>query len=386
MPDDKKNRAGRTRQGTERWKSVLGYTAGVVILVTAVIMAWFFPEWYGEWQDERLMETVTLSSRESIEFIDVDSLDIAGRLKMLAEGKEFYWAGSYPEEEYGFYEGDYVYFAGNSYMEGVLESYSNLVKRCSSIMDQWWECGLMPLDHRDMITMDDLVVIIERTVFVDNTMLPVYCMVFVKDMDEEISEAVTVIMDTEKDLVYYAGFGGVETQVAMARELGYDSLEELQDELFHGETLKLTEIDTSAYDFASVCGAESAEVISTPGNLELEVTLNFETFDGCAYRGIYINDMLGIDTAGISVMFGTISWNDLMSVIYDEFAWYGDYWCTTDMWINYLRGTVMPSELSDTSAYDTYSYGASAEGYGASAESYGASAEGYDTASESRSE
>lgn len=368
MPDDKKKSSGRRAlQGTERWKSVLGYTAGVVILVTVVIMAWFFPEWYGEWQDERLMETVTLSSRENIEFIDADSLDIAGRLKMLTEGKEFYWA----EEGYLFYEDNDSYFVGNSYMEGVLENYNDLVKRCSSIMDQWWECGLMPVEYRDIFTMENLMSIIEPTVLVDNTMFPVYCMVFARNMDVEISEVVTVLMDTEKDLVYYAGFVGKEIQEAMAMELGYDSLGELQDELLHEETLKLTEIDTSLYDFASVCGAESAEIAATAGNLELDVTLNFETFDGYAYKRIFINDLLDttITMAGISVMFGTINWNDLMSMIYDEFGWYGDYWCTTDGWINYLRENVMVSEQPDAGAYNNYSHDVSAKVYDAVAES-----------------
>lgn len=73
------------------WKTVLAYAAGITILAVCLILALFFPNWYGSWQDEQLIGKVTLESRENIEFLDGDSLDIAGRMKKLGEATSIEW-------------------------------------------------------------------------------------------------------------------------------------------------------------------------------------------------------------------------------------------------------------------------------------------------------
>ena len=50
----------------DRWKTVLAYIVGIGVLVLSLILAWFLPGWYSQWQDERLMGQVTVSSRENI--------------------------------------------------------------------------------------------------------------------------------------------------------------------------------------------------------------------------------------------------------------------------------------------------------------------------------
>ena len=44
--------------GNNRWKTLLAYTMGIVILAVSLIMAWFLPGWYSQWKDERLMGQV----------------------------------------------------------------------------------------------------------------------------------------------------------------------------------------------------------------------------------------------------------------------------------------------------------------------------------------
>lgn len=57
-------------------------------LAAAVLVAWFWPEWYAARQDEQIEGESVLSVRENIRFLDVDSLDVADRLWILKNRTE----------------------------------------------------------------------------------------------------------------------------------------------------------------------------------------------------------------------------------------------------------------------------------------------------------
>ena len=79
----------------KRWKIILEYIAGILVLSEVLIIAWCLPGWYGKWQDSEMMNQVTLSKREGISFLDMDSLDLAGRLKILCDTDMFQWNEKY---------------------------------------------------------------------------------------------------------------------------------------------------------------------------------------------------------------------------------------------------------------------------------------------------
>ena len=69
----------------KRWKTILEYEIGVLLLVAAVLAAWFLPDLYTQLHDSEQFNHPILSTREAIQFLDVNSLDIAGRMKLLKD-------------------------------------------------------------------------------------------------------------------------------------------------------------------------------------------------------------------------------------------------------------------------------------------------------------
>lgn len=312
------------------WKTVFAYTAGIVTLTVAVVIAWFLPEWYGQWQDERLMGQVTLSSRENIEFINSDSLDMAGRLQMLGQGKKFYWSDFF------------------GYDIGYEENYS--VTKCRRILDKWYECGLLPIDCREWVSGEHEVLLISATLFVDNTAIPVYFLAFTDcRMYDETSDYATgmllVLMDSAKDIIYYISVSGDAVRDEMAVELGYESCAKMLENLWEGGEPPRKETDRSQLDFASICEAETAQITAEEGSLDLTVSLAFESFEGYAGRMIVSNEQ-GI---GMAVMLGTERWKDLIPQILERLDSYEEY-MSTEEWLQMIKNENYDAVLGETEA------------------------------------
>ena len=313
----------------DRWKTVLAYMVGIGVLVLALILAWFLPGWYSQWQDERLMGQVTVSSRENIEFLDSDSLDIAGRLEKLGMASSLSWGSQV----------DYSYF-DYGYDGWISEGQQSAVSRCKTVISQWWDAGMLPVDCRDWVDEEHALILMEYVLYVDQNALPVCFMAFSEwaygqEETEEDLNLLMVLMDAEKDLIYYASVAGPEVCNAMAKELGYESNQHLVGSLEVGLARIRQELDLSGYDFASVCGAESAEITSDEGQLELKVSLQFDHFEGYAGRSLICNEA----GYGMAVMYGTAKWPKMMQQLLENYGSF-EWLMTTDLWCDFIVGGV----------------------------------------------
>ena len=219
------------------WKLILEYGLGVLILFLTILLAWFAPDWYNAWKDEGSLGKVTVNTREEIQFLNRDSLDMAGKMQLLAKKTGQEW-------EYSTYN--------------VFNPESQL-ERCTKLLKLWAENGLLPSALGELslnyqgYSLDGIMInlgeqSVNTGVFRFQILLPHYRGQGVTDYDEII---LSVIMDLESDLLYYVSISGIGEILDdyFARITGYGSYEEF---LEAGEVFK--EEDYSKYDFAAVCG------------------------------------------------------------------------------------------------------------------------------------
>lgn len=256
----------------KRWKYVLEYVLGGGCLLAAAAIAWFVPEWYAGWQEQHLMGNVTLASREEIQFLDTDSLDVISRLKMMQESEN---------------------------LEGVMYDtvYLNVkdkMEECRNTAAEWSACGVVPGFAGEVISKEYLICACSFAIMNETNMIPLWFGRF-----DNGGDAVTVIGDMEKDMIYYISVSGERAESYMAQCLGYENAAALYQTVGTDAYLARRE-DLSAYDFAGICGAESAEVTeAAAGDLNLTAELRFDSFEGRAYRGLVCTEQ----GYGISIYF-----------------------------------------------------------------------------------
>lgn len=263
----------------EKRKILLKYALGILFLVISVILAWFLPGWYGKWQDAQLMRQVQLTSRENIDFLDTNSLDIADRLKALQNTELFSWDN-------------------NMFFNTADES--ELIEKCQKQIALWCENGLLPEHCSEWTQEEYLYFLLRYSIYLDQTILSVCVLTFFVEGES----CLTVVMDIEKDLVYYASASGPYVRDEMAKTLGYTSYQAIADYLSAVKSPLQQPIDVSGCDFAAVCGAENAQISKKDGRLELTALLQFDTFTGLAYRKVILNEW----GFGIAVLYGTEYW------------------------------------------------------------------------------
>ncbi len=279
-----------------RWKTILQYMAGLFALGLTLAAAMFLPGVYTAWQDERIMDSVTLSNREAISFLDADSIDIAGRLKMLLEA-----------ENINFGEADY-------YTEMPAE---DVWQKTERLLQKWCDAGLLPEVIMQWVQSADVTDsewgVLFYSVYVDQTVIPVT--IWRCYVASRYGDMVTIVMDMEKDILYYVSVSGEDVMDEMALELGYDS--------------------GAAPDYAAVCGALEAEILDTGNVIERDVILKFEDFDSYAYRRLMSSEY----GFGYAVMYGTHWWSDMMSLLSETYG-FVEYECTADEFLAQTDSTV----------------------------------------------
>ena len=289
-----------------KWKAVLQYVAGGLVLAASVAFAIFFPQWYGKLQDKRTIGQVVLSEREKINFIDTEFLDIEGRMEMLAKTESFYFG------------------------EENLETFDEaiILKRCQDQIDAWCNAGLLPKQCSKWMEdaapkynelefdIEGIMGIVGVNVYCDNGVLPVWLIVV---PSEGGLNQLLMVCDAEKEMLYYVSACGLDIMDEMSRELGYISFQDLSEKASSGEKkgayqgIESSEM-TNQYDFASICGASEAKVEEQ--ELCLTADLLFENFVGYASRRIVSNDM----GFGLAVMFGTDKWSGQVSSILEMYG------------------------------------------------------------------
>lgn len=312
----------------KKWKkTMMSYMAGTVILAACVSAAWFFPEAYGNWQDQRQIGKVQLSDRETIDFLDGSSLDQMGRWKMLSGYGVEADPGIETAPEIGMaYGGGVLNYFWDSSSEGwlftVQTNLDEYIRACSEEAARWCACGLLPFEEEQMDFSQGMVLSVETTaLYLDQGIVPVTVCVFYQDNISN-DRYFTVILDIETKKAYYISAFGREVSEYMAEQLGYESFFQMKNSLQSGERPHFLEPDVSQMDFASACGAESADIAVTPGTLELDVRLQYDSFEIRGYRCVVRSDTLPAIPEetdetymdfGLAVMFGPFGYPLLFS-------------------------------------------------------------------------
>lgn len=304
-----------------RWKTALQYVLGMLALAVCIALAIFVPSWYARWQDENLIDKVALENRENIEFIDVHSLDLEGRLKILQEA-----------EYVGIGEVYNTWIYGNNEQE--------IEEKVQELIQSWYEAGLLPEPPEAQYSKDyhhSMISFYLASIEAGNARIPVYIGRFGLPDFENV---LTVVLDQEKEILYYASVSGGYAMDYLAGELGYENMDVLTKECLTGDAWeKLTatakETGTQKKDYASVCGAVGAEIFRDGEIFEEKIKLEFETFQGYAYRKL-ISSEYGF---GVAVMYGTEQWCDVLRNMSEEYG-FDEIRCGITLLYLSLRGEI----------------------------------------------
>ena len=316
-------RKRRRKEGREhRWsaRGILGYVGGIAGLVVTVALAWFFPGWYSSWQDGQLAGQVTLQSREDIQFLNTDFLDIVSSMKLL--------------KNYG-NEMDYTYaieIVGNEEVE--------VLRKWKTLLEQWKEAGLLPLDQ----VPGDLREVLEAG-GADGELLNIYPMdhpgnlrvVVVRILDPRV----TAVIDMEKDMIYYLSVSGTrEVYDWMAGEMGYASIQALYRAYEqNGAAVFRNAPEQPEGDFAAVCQAlswswqpgQAEGIFARDEGINGTIQLNYETLEAEGFRRLIMTDA----GPGVAVMYGTEHWLDrILRMLGEMEGYYPEMEINFDEWMN----------------------------------------------------
>lgn len=306
----------------KKTKIILAYAAGILVLALCIAAAWFLPEAYGKWQDQRLIGQVQLSNRKEINFLDGDVLDQIVRWQELEACTDFFWESS-----------EAWYFT-------VSSNWDEFVQACEEETRVWCENGLLPLEEEQLDFLSKPVIFAEcRTLLAGENVIPVAILSFSMTdtfFENELeSGCITVVLDTETKKAYYISVVGAGVQEYMAQQLGYASSADMKTKLMKTDRQSASDgPDTSGMNFAAVCGADRQAVTSNPGMLELDVDLEYDSFRMTAQRRVIVGEhylaSMGYPSStmgyGVAVMFGPTNSPDVfMDCLYMESAEQG-YW------------------------------------------------------------
>lgn len=317
------------KSGNRRWKVLLEYEIGILVLVVSILLALFGPDLYASWQDEHMEGQITVSERETIRFLDVDSLDIAGRMSLLKDAERLDWIEN---------------SAGNMYVEAIL-------KRANRLAKQWVDSEVLPGEILEILpdSVGQLETDKEKREFMGgsysilvgqnalNVMMLCCACVDVEggaDIYEEQYgytadqlDVVVIVMDMDRDLFYYVGVFGHSVWDWMAQQLvteewpgAYGSFEMLRELYYDHNGLPKLRLDGSG-DLAAVCGALDVKRLepkeeATGGGLYTDYTLSYEKFDGFAREQLAFFDDIGY---GMTYTLGTLCWNDFILEVFNYF-------------------------------------------------------------------
>lgn len=325
-------------RGRKNWKVMLQYAAGILLLMTSVGLAWFLPGWYSAWRDDQFLDQAVLSRREEIEFLDMQSLDMAGRMKLLGESEQVFWSGE----------------MGNGSTGDIIERLSVL----RNTVTEWKQAGILP--QKVFISADTVEDFYNNAyvedycfpkILLDQGTLQVCVICMVDDLD---GTSLLAIMDMEKDILYCLCIRGYEVQEQMAELLGYRNIEEMIKRVMNGDLLEQQE-DYSSYDFAAACHAREAVITGSPEELNFDVELKFDNFTGYANRRITGGNY---EEFGVSVSLGTDQWLSLVQQLMGSVDWYIDWYlnpCSTAEWQkNIAAAGYGLNELPENENYDAY--------------------------------
>lgn len=297
----------------DRWKIVLQYTIGVAALALCVAAAMFLPEQYAQWSDEKKLGKVTLSNRDTIDFLNAQQLDIEERLQKIYFAQDFYFM-----ESIDFYPS--LYF----------DSERDLLERCVHLTKEWCDAGLLPAQCETMARglekavkegTDEYVISLDVAGWIgrssegsEEMMIPMF-LITIESMGAW--ESLSLVMDGEVELLYCAVYNGDGAARQIIKELGYGTVEEADQYLENYGRLDEPSIAPRKIDFAQAFGAKSAQAEETPKEFNVTAKLTFDTFEADAIRCLVMGDYAGFGIA--AVYDGQKGWrflDQLFSLVY----------------------------------------------------------------------
>ena len=321
----------------KRWKHILEYELGVLALVAVLLIAWFGPDLYASWQDQTQEGKVVCSSRDEIRFLDTDSLDIAGRMVLLQDAEHLSW-----------YEND-IYYDGNVLTNEEINRL--LIQRPRALAAQWVAAGVMPEEFIERIpeTLSEADVLGDGTssgiysVMIDQNVLNVLVLNFVESADTHGSPSVVgLVLDADKDVLYYAAFYDPDCWDWMAERLGGDANAEGANGSAYADLLhrfqdgkEIPDHIVDCGDLAAVSSAESAgetDVKRFSGDtdgLYQDFTLQYDRFTSTAR--VALTGFTGRGY-GWSVALGTPLWSQFYNEIMDYSEGTSCYSGTAEDW------------------------------------------------------
>lgn len=278
-----------------KWKTVLQYMIGAAALALCVAAAMFLPEQYAQWSDEKNLGTVTLSNRDTIDFLNAQQLDIEERLQKIYFAQDFYFMES-------------IDFYPSLYFDSEME----LLERCVHLTTQWCDAGLLPTQCETMARglekamkdgTDEYVISLDVAGWIgrnsegsEEMMVPMF---FVTIEDMEDWERLSLVMDSEVELLYCAVYNGDGAVRQIIKELGYGTLEEAEQYRESHGRLSEPHIEPRKLDFAKAFGAKSAQAEETPKEFNVTAKLTFDTFEADAIRCLVTGDYAGFGIAAV---------------------------------------------------------------------------------------
>lgn len=310
----------------KRWKTILEYEIGVLLLVAVVLAAWFLPDLYTQLHDSEQFNHPVFSAREAIQFLDVDSLDIAGRIKLLKNAEVLM---------------DWNYSEYNGVLDEVGEE--TLLSKAQRLLNEWVDYEILPEETETYIkrlqefsasgdTDFSMVESAMIRIIVGQSVLRVCC---IGTSLNDGNDLLFLLMDADRDLLYYVAVFGRSFWDGMAQRIGpkaYDTYDDLMNAYYAGK------FDMNSYfaadkwqNLAKAASAVSCEQKMEDENTEInetytdprsyrEFVLNYDTFDGYAGIAMVYNELSG--GYGMDVSLGTNAWrqfvSDCFGQIYEE--------------------------------------------------------------------
>lgn len=329
---------GTDDRSNRKWKSIIKYLAGLLGLTATIVLALVLPDLYSGWQDGKLLDQVTLSTREEIHFLDTDALDISARLQMLAETQDFYYTSGA--------------FLSYTYSGTPTPVQEDLLEKCRTSLEKWNSYHLLPEGLENMVRAEDNMTAAYYYVQIDAGMIPVIVMCFGEN------PFLQVIMDADNGFLYYVGCAGDDSAEYIFECLGISGEEDLDKALTEG-AFSFNQIrDASRYLFTELTGADSQKIRAADfSGLYLDAELRYEDYSSMAYRRLFEHYAA---SPGIVVMFGTRNWGGL-AVETVELFYGGEEWLLsvtdwTNGWNEMVEALGRPDMRQDADATDFEEY------------------------------
>lgn len=298
----------------DKWKTVLQYMIGAAALALCVDASLFLPEQYARWSDEQKFGKVTLSNRDTIDFLNAQQLDIEERLQKIYFAQDFYFMES-------------IDFYPSLYFDSEME----LLERCVHLTTQWCDAGLLPAQCETMVHgleqamkggTEEYVISLDVVGWIgvnsensEEMIIPMF-LITIEDMEDW--EKLSLVMDSEVELLYGAVYNGDGAVRQIIKELGYGTMEGAEQYWENQGRLGEPSIEPRKLDFAKAFGAKSAQAEETPKEFNVTAKLTFDTFEADAIRCLVTGDYAGY---GIAVVYDARKgerFMDQLSVLLDS--------------------------------------------------------------------